>query len=303
MNLQTNLKNLKLKNPLILSAGILGTNAELLKRVADNGAAAVTTKSFSINPRKGHNNPVIVELECGLLNAIGLANPGMENMIEEMKKFKNFKTDTLLIASIFENEENFPKLANTVEKYCDAIELDISCPNIENEIIKDKKKIKKIVKDVKSVISIPLIVKLSPNVENICEYAEYAIDGGCDIISAINTVKGMKIDINFAKPILTNKFGGYSGKGIKPIAIAKIYEIYKFIKENNYEIPIIGIGGIVNGEDAIEAIMAGASAVGIGTGIYYKNFEIFKEILHTMNEFMEKNNYKTIKEMIGLAVE
>jgi len=307
VNLKINLKNLKLKNPLILSAGILGTNAELWKRIAENNAAAITTKSFSINPRKGHENPTVIELECGLLNAIGLANPGMEKMKEEMKKFKNFnenfKLNTSLIASIFEEKNNFPTLANNIEKYCDAIELDVSCPNVENKIFKNKKILKNIVKDVKGNITKPLIVKLSPNVENISDYVEAAIEGGCDMISAINTVKAMKIDINFAKPILANKFGGYSGKGIKPIAIAKIYEISKFIRENGYDVPVIGIGGMTNGNDVIEAIMAGASAVGIGTGIYYRNIKIFKEILNEIEKFMEENNYKSIEEMRGLAIE
>lgn len=303
MNLQANLKGLKLRNPLTLSAGILGTSAELWKRVIENGASCITTKSFSINPRKGHENPTVIELETGLLNAIGLANYGMEKMKEEMEKFKNFRLDASLVASIFETEENFSILANEIEKYCDAIELDVSCPNVENVIIKDKKILKRIVREVKSVIKKPLIVKLSPNVYDITEYAEACIEGGCDIISAINTVKGMKIDINFAKPILSNKFGGYSGKGIKPIAIAKVYEISKFIKENGYNIPIIGIGGITTGNDVIEMMMAGASCVGIGSGIYYRNIGIFREILKEIEKFMDENNYKSIKEIVGLAVE
>lgn len=294
--LSTNLGKLKLKNPTVLAAGILGTDAQLLRRVCINGAAAVTTKSVSLKPRKGYENPTVIEIETGLLNAIGLANPGITKFKKELIKFKNFKLDSLLIGSCFGEIHEFPKIAAEIEEFSDAVELDVSCPHVDDSIAKNPKLLRNLVKDVKSVTKKPIIVKLSPNVTDIKECAKAAVDGGCDIITAINTVRGMKIDINFGKPVLSNKLGGYSGKGIKPIAIAKVYEI-----SNSVDVPIIGTGGITNGEDAIEMIMAGASAVGIGSAIYYRNIEVFSKICSEIKDFMEKNNYKNIHEMIGIA--
>lgn len=294
--LSTKLGKLKLKNPTILAAGILGTNAELMKKVSENGAAAVTTKSVSPNPRKGYENPTVIEMETGLLNAVGLANPGIDEFKKELIKFKNFRLDTLLIGSCFGEIREFPKIAAEMEEYSDAIELDVSCPHVDDSTAKNPKLLRDLVKDVKSTTKKPLIVKLSPNVTDIKECAKAAVDGGCDIITAINTLRGMKIDINFGKPVLSNKLGGYSGKGIKPIAIAKVYEI-----SNTVDVPIIGTGGITNGEDAVEMIMAGASAVGIGSGIYYRGIEVFSKICTEIEEFMKKNNYKNIEDMIGLA--
>jgi len=307
-DLSTRLGKLNLKNPLILAAGILGTNADLLKRVVESGAGAVTTKSFSINKRKGYENPTVIELienrqKIGLLNAIGLANPGFEKFKEEMEKFKSYNLDTKLIASIFGTIAEFPKLAGMCENYADAIEIDVSCPHVDDSISKNPKILKNLTGEIKGLISKPLIVKISPNVTDIKEIAKAAIDGGCDAIAAINTVKAMKIDINFGKPILANKFGGYSGIGIKPIAVAKVYEIYSMMKKENLDVPIIGIGGTTTGEDAIEMLMAGASALGIGSVIHYREIDVFGKILNEMDEFMKEHNYKNIEEIKGIAVE
>jgi len=294
--LSTKLGKLRLRNPTVLAAGILGTSAELMKRVSENGAAAVTTKSVSLDPMRGYENPTVIEIETGLLNAIGLANPGIKEFKKELIKFKNFSLDTLLIGSCFGKIHEFPKVAAEMEEYSDAIEIDVSCPHVDDSIAKNPELLKNLVKDVKSIIKKPLIVKLSPNVTDIKECAKAAVDGGCDIISAVNTLRGMKIDINFGKPILSNKLGGYSGKGIKPIAVAKVYEI-----SNSVDVPIIGIGGVTTGEDAVEMIMAGASAVGVGSGVYYRGIEVFSKINIEIKEFMKKNNYKNIEDMIGLA--
>jgi len=307
-DLSVRLGKLNLKNPLILAAGILGTNAELLKRIAENGAGAVTTKSFSLNPRKGFDNPTVIELiengqKIGLLNAIGLANPGFENFKYELEKFKSYNLDTKLIASVFGTIKEFPKIAEMTCNYADAVEIDVSCPHVDDRISKNPKILKDLIKEIKGSITKPLIVKLSPNVTDIGKIARSAIEGGCDVISAINTVKALKIDINFAKPILANKFGGYSGIGIKPIAIAKIYEIYSMMKKENIDVPIIGIGGVITGEDAIEMIMAGASAVGIGSAIHYRGIDVFGKILNEMEKFMKDFNYKNIEEIRGIAVE
>ncbi|OQX21913.1 MAG: dihydroorotate dehydrogenase B catalytic subunit [Candidatus Altiarchaeales archaeon A3] len=293
---------------MILAPGILGTNAYLLKRVAESGAGAVTTKSFSINERKGYENPTVIELieneqRIGLLNAIGLANPGFEKFKKELEKFKSHNSDTALIVSIFGTIDEFSKLAGMTENYADAIEIDVSCPHVDDSISKNPKILKNLISEIKDIISNPLIVKISPNVTDIKEIAKAAIDGGCDALAAINTVRAMKIDINFAKPVLANKFGGYSGTGIKPIAVAKIYEIYSMMKKENLDVPLIGIGGVTCGNDAIEMLMAGASAVGIGSAVYYRGIDVFGKILNEMNEFMNEHNYKNIEEIKGIAVE
>jgi len=307
-DLSVKLGKLHLKEPLILAAGILGTNAELLKRIAENGAGAVTTKSFSINERKGYENPTVIELienrqKIGLINAIGLANPGFEKFKSELEKFKSFNLEAKLIASVFGTIDEFPKIAEMACGYADAVEIDVSCPHVDDSISKEPKILKNLVKEIKGSITKPLIVKISPNVTDIEEIAKAAIDGGCDVIAAINTVRAMKIDINFAKPVLANKFGGYSGIGIKPIAVGKVYEIYSMMKKEGLNVPIIGIGGITTGEDAVEMLMAGASAVGIGSAVHYRGIDVFKKISDEMNKFMDEHNYKELEEIIGIAVE
>ena len=183
--------------------------------------------------------------------------------------------------------------------WVDALELNLSCPHAKGyglEIGQDPDEIKNIVRTIKQSVSIPIFVKLSPNVNDICILAKAAEHGGADAIVAINTVKAMKIDIETQRPILANKIGGYSGKAIKPIGIRNVYEIFEKIK-----IPIIGVGGITKGEDVIEYIMAGASAVQVGSGIYYNGIQIFSQLKEQVIKWMTRHNYQNIKELIGVA--
>jgi len=302
--LKTKIGELRLRNPTILASGILGTNAGLLKRVSDAGAGAVTTKSISLKPQEGYENPTVVELECGLLNAMGLPNPGIDEFKKEMEKFEKDK-EIPLIASCFGTPDEFPLLASRLDalRGVDAIELDISCPHHGvGEISQDAELVKSLVEDIKPVIKKPLIVKLSPNVTSISEIALSAADAGADILSAINTVRGMAINIETAEPVLYNKVGGYSGPGIKPIALRCVYEVFSTLKNAGMDVPIIGIGGIICGRDAAEMIMAGASAVGIGTGIMHREIEIFQSVCDEMEEFMLKEGYSNIEEIVGLGV-
>jgi len=303
MDLSIKLAGLKLKNPIILAAGLLGLSGKLLKRVAEAGAGAVTTKSIGVKPREGHPNPIIVEFDHGLLNAVGLSNPGYEEFKEEIKIAK--ESNVPVIVSIFgENVDEFVLLAKEMEKAkADAIELNISCPNIApgekiGEVIgKDPELSFEIVKAVKKKVKDPVITKLTPNVNDIKAIAEAVERAGTDVISAINTVgPGMMIDVETGKPVLANRFGGMSGPAIHPIAVKCVYDVYEVVK-----IPIIGIGGIVNGKDAIEMMMAGASAVGIGSGIYYHGIDIFKRVCEEMKEFLESHGYSSLKEIVGIA--
>ena len=302
--LSTTLGNLKLKNPTILASGILGNTAGLLKRMAESGAGAVTTKSVSLKARNGHENPCVVELKTGLLNAMGLPNPGVEEFKKELIEYKNFNLNVPVIGSCYGRTcEEYPDIASELANYVDAVELNLSCPNDRDVLLfgQNPKTVRQVVSDVKSVIDKNklLIVKLTPNVTSIAEIARAAVSGGCDIISAINTITGMAINIETKTPVLANKIGGYSGAGIKPVAIRCVYEIARELEGTN--VPIIGIGGIKSGYDAIEMLMAGASAVGVGTALW-NNDKIFIEICTEIKEFMERQNYNKITDLVGCAV-
>ena len=286
-----------MKNPLFLASGILDESATSMLRVIKNGAGGVVTKSIGMNPRNGYGNPCVVELECGILNAMGLPNPGIKEYGNEIIELRS-KTTVPIVGSVFaSNENDFAELGIAMEGYgVDAIELNVSCPHVTNyglEIGSDAGLVKKIVKAVKKKIKIPVFVKISPNVD-----IKIAIESEADGIVAINSARAMKIDIDAKMPILSNKVGGYSGPAIKPIGMRCVYEI-----ATATNIPIIGVGGIMNGKDVIEYLMAGASAVQIGSGVHYRGIEIFKKLKEEMDEWMTKNGYESISELIGIALE
>lgn len=298
-NLQTTLQNLRLQNPTILASGIMDEDAESMKRIIKSGAAAIVTKSIGLQPRKGYPNPTVIELETGILNAMGLPNPGITAFKEEMNQLTTQTTP--IIGSIYASTpEEFITLAQHMQDYnAAALELNLSCPHAKQfglEVGTDPTMIKTITKAVKQNVTIPVFVKLSPNVTNIVTLAQAAETAEADAIVAINTVKAMKIDIEFKKPILSNNIGGYSGKGIKPIGIRCVYDIAK-----HTNIPIIGVGGITTAEDLIEYLMAGASAVQIGVGIYYRELDIFTKINQELITWMNTHNIQNITQLIGAA--
>jgi dihydroorotate dehydrogenase (NAD+) catalytic subunit len=274
-------------------------DAGSMKRIFNYGAGAIVTKSIGLKPREGYPNPTIVELEHGLLNAMGLPNPGIDNFSEEIKKLKNINKP--LIGSIFgSNAEEFVELARKMQNYgIDALELNMSCPHAKGyglEIGSDPELVKNITSEVKKNTKIPVFVKISPNLMNIVEIGIAAEKANADAIVAINTVKAMKIDLELKTPVLANKIGGYSGNAIKPIGVRCVYEIAK-----NVSIPIIGIGGITTGEDALEYIMAGASAVQIGSGVYYRNVDVFKKICKEIEQWMKQHKHENLSDLIGVA--
>lgn len=296
----TKISSLILKNPFILASGIMDEDAGSMIRIAKNGAAAIVTKSIGVKPREGYANPTIVEVDCGIINSMGLPNPGIDAYREEIESIKK-KTSVPIIGSIFgKDEKEFCLLAKKMETYgVDAIELNLSCPHAKGyglEIGSNPKKVENIASKVKSSVNIPIFAKLSPNVTDIVEIAKSAKKGGADAITAINSVKAMKIDIEIGLPVLSNKIGGYSGKAIKPIGIRCVYEISK-----NVDIPVIGVGGILTAEDAIEYLMAGASAVQIGSAVYYRDVNIFDKLDNELKGWMKKYGYKKLSELIGLA--
>ncbi|MBW2977712.1 dihydroorotate dehydrogenase [Candidatus Woesearchaeota archaeon] len=302
VDISTILCGIRLENPTILASGILGTTGASLVNVLNHGAGAVTSKSIGLEERKGHPNPVFIEWEKGFINAVGLSGQGIEESVEEIK-YAVENSESPVIASIFaSNVKEFGVVAKEISKAKpNFIEVNISCPNVEAEFGKpfgtDPDVSAKVTKIVKKNTSIPVIVKLSPNVSNIKLIAKAVEKAGADAISAINTLgPGMVINLETAKPILANKAGGVSGPAIKPIAVRCVYDIYSTVK-----IPIIGTGGVTYGRDAIEMFMAGASAVGIGTGVYYRGVDVFRKVSEEIEEFMEKNGYNKLKEIIGMA--
>ncbi len=274
-------------------------DAGSMERIFNCGAGGVVSKSIGVEPKEGYSNPTVVELDHGILNAMGLPNPGIYQYGKEIDLLKKLKIP--IIGSIFgSTSKEFVVLANKIEKFgVNAIELNMSCPHAKGyglEIGSDSKLVKEITFKVKESTKLPVFIKLSSNLPSIAEIAKSAEKGGADGIVAINTVKAMKIDIELKIPILSNKIGGYSGKAIKPIGVRCVYEITE-----NVDIPVIGVGGITTGEDALEYIMAGSSAVQIGSGIYYRGIDVFKKICKEMKKWMKDNGYNDISKLIGAA--
>ncbi len=300
VNLKTQIGSLLLANPTILASGIMDEDAGSIERMIKSGAAAVVTKSIGLHPHEGHPNPTLVELEHGLLNAMGLPNPGITEYCDELNPLIT-QSSTPIIASIYgKNETEFQQLAQQMTTVgIDALELNLSCPHAKHyglEIGADPQQIEQITQAVTQSVDIPVWVKLSPNVTDIAKLALAAERGNAAAIVAINTVKAMKINLELKRPILSNKIGGYSGKAIKPIGIRCVYEIY-----DKVNIPIIGVGGITTGEDIIEYLMAGASAVQLGTGVYYRGCTIFTDICTELSTWMRDHEYASVSELIGVA--
>ena len=293
--------NLKLRNPAVLASGILGTTVPILKRVYENGAAAVTIKSIGPEKREGHPNPKLLVLENSIVNCVGLPSAGYKNMKKKFLELQKLKFP--VIWSIYGSSiTDYVNITKEILKYKpDMIELNISCPNKEDGLVfgADKNLTRKLISSVKKVSKkVPIMPKLTPNVLDIADIAKACEKAGADAISAINTVTGMLINVETGKPVLSYKTGGLSGPLIKPIALRCVYDIYEEVK-----IPILGMGGICNGRDALEMIMAGANAVGVGSAIYYRGIGVFNKIVNEMKALMKKNNYKSIKEIIGRAHE
>jgi len=292
--LNTNFCKIELQNPLVLASGILGTSIEILKRVVANGAGAVTTKSIGPIEREGHNNPTVVEIENGLYNAVGLPTPGYLNMDEEFKRWSEISVP--LIASIYGSSvEDYVKITKHLQKYKPAlIELNISCPNKDDGMVfgTSPKLTKELVSAVKEVSQVPIMPKLTPNCSNIAEIALACEKAGADAICAINTVQKEIAHPNLKAPLLAYGKGGISGPIIKEIALEKVKEIRDVV-----EIPILGVGGITTGKDAIEMLKAGATLVGIGSGVYFRGMDIFKKVADEMKKIMQKEGIKSLNEL------
>ena len=299
--LKTNVCGVELENPLMLAAGILGSTASSLNRILNSGAAGVVSKSFSKEPNAGYKNPTTVGVDCGIINAIGLSNPGVDNFLEELKTV-DVDNGQALIASIYGSmPDEFSYLVEKIQDHVDMIELNISCPHAMEgcgaAIGQDPNLSHKIVSAACDVSNVPVIAKLTPNVTDITEIARSCEDAGASGLTLINSLgPGMVINIDVAKPVLSNRMGGMSGKAVKPVAIRDVFVVYDAV-----DIPIIGVGGISNYRDVVEFIYAGATAVQIGTSIMNEGVGVFNNINKGLEGFMNEKGFSSINEMIGLA--
>lgn len=305
IDLSTKIAGIRLNNPTILASGILGVTGASMVGVAKSGAGAITCKSISMHPRTGHHNPIVLSYGPGLINAVGLSTQGIDAAREELS-YAIKHSPSPIIASIFASDvREFGEVAAKVAEIKPAmIEVNVSCPNVQDEFGMsfgtDSKITAKVTREVKNNVKrIPVSIKLTPNVTNIVSIARAAEDAGADAITAINTLgPGIIIDVKTKKAILANKKGGVSGPAIRPIAVRCVWDIY-----NNVDIPIIGTGGITNGNDALEMILAGASAVGVGSAVYHHGPRVFQKINSEIEQIMKENSWTSIKDLIGGANE
>jgi dihydroorotate dehydrogenase (NAD+) catalytic subunit len=309
IDLAVSLCGLTFPNPLVLASGILGTEAALMERVARCGAGGITTKSCGPHPRSGHPNPTVLHWGPGLINAVGLANPGVEAEVAILRETKARlgPLGVPLIASIFaETVEDFADVARRVSAAGpDMIEVNISCPNVAAEFGRpfalDARSAAAVTRTVKQVApaSIPITVKLSPNTPDLVPIAQAVVESGTDALTAINTLgPGMVIDLDSGRPILANRVGGVSGPAIRPIAVRCVYDLARAV-----DVPIIGTGGVLSGRDALEMIMAGATLVGVGSAVYRRGPEVFGTIVQEMAAWMIAHGVQDPEEIRGKAHE
>jgi dihydroorotate dehydrogenase (NAD+) catalytic subunit len=298
-DLSVEFAGIKLPNPTILASGILGVSGEMLVRVSRAGAGATVTKSFNRKGREGYRNPSFIEVPGGFLNALGIPNPGMEEMRGEVETAS--KEGVPVIASVFGfDAEEFAESAVTGEKAgAIAVELNVSCPHVREvgvEIGQRPKVVAEVTQAVKSRVHVPVFVKLSPNVTDIAEVARAAEGAGADAVTAINTVLGTAVDIDSGFPILGGILGGLSGSAIHSIALRAVYQIRQAVG-----IPVIGVGGIEDWRGAVQMMMAGASAVQIGSAVTSKGLDVFREVTTGIAKFLEQKGYRSVRDIISIA--
>lgn len=297
-NLSIEIAGIQFQNPVLAASGTFGYGLEYADFIDLNRLGGIIVKGLSAKPSPGNSPPRIVETASGMLNAIGLQNIGVEAFIKEkiplLKKF-----NTKIIANFFgDTQDEYVRTAERLSNVSEiaGLEMNISCPNVEKGGLAfgtDPKITEELVREVKKITSLPLIVKLSPNVTDIVVMAKAAVNGGADALSIINTLLGMAIDVQSRRPILANITGGLSGPAIKPVALRMVWQVAKTV-----DIPIIGVGGIMNAQDALEFIIVGASAVQIGTANFIDP-SISIKIIEGIKDYCEKNGVRDIKDLIG----
>ncbi len=299
MNTKVKIAGIELKNPVMTASGTFGSGAEYSEFVDLNELGAVVTKGVANVAWPGNPTPRIAEIHSGMMNAIGLQNPGMEVFCErDLPYLQQFDTKVIVNVCGHAPEEYLAVVERLADEPADMLEINISCPNVNANFLafgQDPKHVEELTAQIKKIAKQPVIMKLTPNVTDIAEIARAAEAGGSDAVSLINTLTGMKIDINRRTFALANKTGGVSGPCVKPIAVRMVYQVAQAVN-----IPIIGMGGIQNAEDALEFIMAGATAVSIGTANFTNPYATI-ETIRGIEAYMERNKIEDIRELIGVV--
>ena len=300
--LQTKFLGVDFKNPIVTSSGCFGFGLEYRDYFDPNVLGGIVVKGLTMEPRDGNYGTRIAETPGGMLNCVGLENPGIDYFETHiLKDMKEAGITTNIIANINgKTVEEYIEIAKRVEKIkeVDIIELNISCPNVKDGGMAfgaNPEVAGRVTREVRKVTTKPLVVKLSPNVTDIAYIAKVVEENGADAVSLINTLLGMAIDLKTKKPLLGNTFGGFSGPAVKPVALRMVYQVYKAVN-----IPIVGMGGISSTEDDLEFIMAGASMVSLGTGIFF-NPVLPVEVAEGLQKYCEENNIENINELVGIA--
>lgn len=301
MNMSVNIAGVEWKNPVTVASGTFGSGAEYSEFTDLNKLGAVTTKGVANVPWAGNPTPRVAEVYGGMLNAVGLQNPGIDLFCQRDIPFLK-KYDTRIVVNVcgHSTEEYVAVVERLADEPVDMLEINISCPNVREGGIafgQDPRAVEAITKEMKKHAKQPVIMKLSPNVTDITEMARAAEAGGADALSLINTITGMKIDINRQKFVLANKTGGMSGPAIHPVAVRMVYQTYHAVN-----IPIIGMGGIMDANDAIEMILAGATAVSVGTA-NFTDPRAAERVVAGIEEYMKKYNVADIKDLVGAVHE
>ena len=297
MNTEVNLAGIKMKNPVTVASGTFGYGREFAEFIDLNKLGGICTKGTSLKPRAGNKPPRVYETPAGMLNAIGLQNPGVEYfMNNDLPYLKKFDTAIIINAcgSTIEDYVELAKVLNTLD--IDGVELNLSCPNVKAGCLAfgtTYEGVKEVTSKVRKVLDKPLIVKLTPNVTDITMPAKGAKDAGADGVSLINTLLGMSIDIHKRRPHLANNTGGLSGPCVKPVAVRMVYQVAQAV-----DIPILGLGGITTGEDAIEFMLAGATAVSIGTGNFVAPDTSIK-VIDGIEKYMKQYGIDDINSIVG----
>ncbi|MEJ6467699.1 dihydroorotate dehydrogenase [Fusobacterium ulcerans] len=300
--LETKFLGVDFKNPIVTSSGCFGFGLEYRDYFDPNVLGGIVVKGLTMEPRDGNYGTRIAETPGGMLNCVGLENPGIDYFETHiLKDMKEAGITTNIIANINgKTVEEYIEITKRVEqiKEVDIIELNISCPNVKDGGMAfgaNPEVAGRVTREVRKVTTKPLVVKLSPNVTDIAYIAKVVEENGADAVSLINTLLGMVIDLKTKKPLLGNTFGGFSGPAVKPVALRMVYQVYKAVN-----IPIVGMGGISSTEDALEFIMAGASMVSLGTGIFF-NPVLPVEVAEGLQKYCEENNIENINELVGIA--
>jgi len=299
MNMKVNIAGVEWKNPVTVASGTFGSGAEYSDFVDLNKLGAVTTKGVANVPWAGNATPRVAETPSGMMNAIGLQNPGIELFCErDIPYLKQFDTKIIVNVCGHAPEEYLAVVERLADEPIDMMEINISCPNVNAGFLafgQDARNVEELTAQIKKLAKQPVIMKLTPNVTDITEIAKAAEAGGADAVSLINTLTGMKIDINRKTFAVANKTGGVSGPAVHPIAVRMVYQVAQAV-----QIPIIGMGGIASAEDAIEMILAGASAVSVGTANFY-NPTITMDVVDGIEQYMKKNGFESVVDMVGIV--